>query len=75
MEAADSFLGSIKKAEMRETKLKRGMHTYLKALKHRKTLTQALTRRLRRKSAKCEALGPKSQTLASKIQSVPLRKL
>ena len=73
--SADSLLGAIRKAEMKETKLKRGMHTHLKALKSGKTLTQALTHGLRRKSAKCEALGPKSQTLASKIQSVPLRKL
>ena len=60
---------------MKETKLKRGMHTHLKALKRGKTLTQALTRGLRRKSAKCEALAPKSQTLASKTQFVPLREL
>ena len=46
---------------MKEKRLKRGMHTHLKALKRGKTLTQALTSELRRKSPKCEALGPKIQ--------------
>ena len=59
--SADSLLGAIRKAEMKETRLKRGKHTHLKALKRGKTLTQALTRQLRRKSPKCEALGPKIQ--------------
>ena len=51
------------------------MHTHLKALDARESIDTGCDARTEKKDVQMRTLGPKSQTLASKTQFVPLRRL